>query len=270
MPGRTKFTSIHFVSTAWFILCVGYIGVLALLQAGVKWWVLFSLSGYGVLITLVLISLYLFAIFRGISSSQNVKVEHPLTNTKQYAFFYVTTPFLGVLAGCLGMIGVETFGRFLLGITLGTLGTTFLVWVIIDPVIGLLEMLLPASRKHRVRRTTQAKAEKEGIQRDNQLLLTEVTAMEESNQHRWQEQLKLQAEQLAELLAADEFDFEQAERRAVGIGARAWHIGGLGCMRELRDMAIEICTEKYNNKDIVDYISFWWDGIGSWRSPSLG
>ena len=269
MPGRTKFTSIHFVSTAWFILCVGYIGVLALLQAGVKWWVLFSLSGYGVLITLVLISLYLFAIFRGISSSQNVKVEHPLTNTKQYAFFYVTTPFLGALAGCLGMIGVETFGRFLLGITLGTLGTTFLVWVIIDPVIGLLEMLLPASRKHQAKRMAQAKAEKERKQRDNQRLLTEITAMEESNQQRWHEQLKPQAEQLAELLAADKFDIEQAECRAVGIGANAWHIGGLSCMRELRDMAIRLYTEKYN-KDIVDYIYLWWDGIGSWRSPSLG
>ncbi len=270
MPGRTKLASIHFAGTAWFILCVGYIGILALLQAGVKWWVLFSLSGYGALITLVLISLYLFAIFRGISSSQKVKVEHPLTNTKQYTFFYVTTPFLGALAGCLGMIGVEAFSRFLLGITLGTLGTTFLVWVIIDPVIGLLEMLLPASRKHHTKRMAQAKAEKEGKQRDNQRLLTEIAAMEESDQYQWQEQLKLQAEQLAELLAAEGFDFEQAERRAIGIGAGAWHIGGLSCMRELRDMAIEICTEKYNNRDIVDYISFWWDGIGSWRSPSLG
>ena len=78
---RNKLASIHFVSTAWFILCVGYIGILALRQAGVNWWILFSLTGYGVLIALVLISLYLFAIFRGISSSQKVKVEHPLTCT---------------------------------------------------------------------------------------------------------------------------------------------------------------------------------------------
>ncbi len=270
MAGRRKLTSIHFASTAWFILCVGYVGVLALRQAGVKWWILFSLSGHGVLIALMLISLYLFAIFRGISSSQKVKVEHPLTNTTQYAFFYVATPFLGAFASCLGMIGVETFNRFLLGITLGTLGTTFLVWVIIDPAIGLLEMLLPASREHRAERLAQARDEKERKQRDNQRLLTEISAMEESNRTRWQKQLKPQAEQLAELLATGGVDFGQAERRAVGIGASAWHIGGLGCMRELRDMAIDICRERYDKRDIVDYISFWWDGIGSWRSPSLG
>jgi len=213
--------------------------------------------------------LYLFAIFRGISSSQKVNAEHPLTNTTQYAFFYVSTPFLGALAGCLGMIGVETFNRFLLGIALGTLGTTFLVWVIIDPAIGLLEMLLPASREHRAERMTRAQAEKERKQRDNQCLLTEISAMEESNRYRWQKQLRPQAEQLAELLTADEADFGQAERRAVGIGASAWHIGGLSCMRELRDMAMDICKYKYNERDIVDYISFWWDGIGNWRGPSL-
>lgn len=270
MAERSKLASIHFVSTAWFILCVGYVGVLALRQAGVKWWILFSLSGHGVLIALILISLYLFAIFRGISSGQKVKVEHALTNTTQYAFFYVTTPFLGTLAGCLGMIGVETFSRFMLGITLGTLGTTFLVWIIIDPAMGLLEMLLPASREHRADRLAKVRAEKESKQRDNQRLLNEISAMEESNRDRWHEQLKSQAEQLAELLAADVIDFEQAERQAVGIGAGAWHIGGLSCMRELRDMAVKICKEKYDKTDVVDYISFWWDGIGSWRSPSIG
>jgi hypothetical protein len=268
MAGRSKLASIHFAGTAWFILCVGYVGVLALRQAGVKWWILFSLSGHGVLIALILISLYLFAIFRGISSGQKVKVEHPLTNTTQYAFFYVATPFLGALAGCLGMIGVETFNRFLLGVTLGTLGTTFLVWVIIDPAIGLLEMLLPASREHRAARLADVRAEKEKQQEDNQLLLTEISAMEESNRNRWQEQLKSQAEQLAGLLAADKVDFEQAERQAVGIGAGAWHVGGLSCMRELRDMAVKICKDRYDKTDVVDYVSFWWDGIGSWRSPS--
>jgi hypothetical protein len=41
-------------------------------------------------------------------------------------------------------------------------------------------------------------------------------------------------------------------------------------MRELHGMAMDICRQKYDKRDIVDYISFWWDGIGSWRSPSLG
>ncbi len=269
MPGRRKLASIHFASTAWFILCVGYVGVLALRQVGVKWWIVFSLSGHGVLIVLVLISLYLFAVFRGISSSQKVKVEHPLTSTTQYAFFYVSTPFLGGLAGCLGMIGVDTFSRFLLGITLGTLATTFLVWVIVDPVVGLLEMFLPTSRRHYTERLAQAKAEREMAQKASQRLLAEISARGESECRRWQELLKPQAEKLAALLAADSIDFQQAEREAVGIGASAWQIGGLSCMRELRDMALAVCKDKYSNRDIVDYIAFWWDGIGSWRTPFL-
>jgi hypothetical protein len=269
MPGHKKLALIHLASTAWFILCVGYVGVVALLQAGVKWWILFSLSGYGVLIAPVLISLYMFAIFRGISSSQKVKVEHPLTNTTQYAFFYVTTPLLGALAGCLGMIGVETFSRFLLGMTLGTLAMTFLVWIILDPVIGLLEMLLPSSRRYYHERIGKAKAEKEKRQRDNERLLAEVSAAEESNRHRWQELLKPQAEKLAVLLAADQSNFRQAEREAIRIGANAWKIGGIHCMRELRNMALACYTEIYDKRDFVDYISFWWDGIGNWRNLSI-
>jgi hypothetical protein len=41
-------------------------------------------------------------------------------------------------------------------------------------------------------------------------------------------------------------------------------------MKELRDMAIEICGEKQQDSMIIDYVSSWWDGIGSWRNPSLG
>ena len=78
-----------------------------------------------------------------------------------------------------------------------------------------------------------------------------------------------QAEELVCLLANDKIDFVQAERDAIGIGANAWQIGGLNCMRELRNMTIAIYKQTNQNKAFVDYISFWWDGIGSWRAPSL-
>lgn len=269
MPVRRRLASIHFVSTAWFFLCVGYIGILTLRQAGVKWWILFSLTGHGVLIALVLMSLYLFAIFRGISSSQKLKVEHPLTCTTQYAFFYVAAPFIGAVAGCLGMIGVYTIDQLLLGISLGTLATTFFVWIIVDPVVGVFEMLLPESRKHCAERLARAKAEREQKQKDNQLLLAEISARESSEHDRWRELMKPHAEKLASLLVVDGNHYERAEYEAVGIGTEAWQTGGLNCMRELRDMALTICREKYGNRDIVDYIAFWWDGIGGWRSPSI-
>jgi hypothetical protein len=242
--------------------------VIALRQAGINWWIVFSLSGHGFLIVLILISFYLFAIYRGISSSQNVKAEHPLTNTMQYALFYAVTPFLGGLAGCIGMLDADNVNQFISGITLATLATTFLVWVIVDPIIGLLEMLTPISRKHYIRRQNQIKAEREKKQQERQHLLAEVTAREEYHRDHWQELLKPQAEKLATLLTTDSKHFRQAEREAADIGAHAWQIGGLSCMRELRNMAIDICKKKNKSKEIVDYITFWWDGIGNWRNPS--
>jgi len=261
---------IHIASTVWFVLCIAYILVLALRQAGVQWWVVFSLSGHGVLVAFLLISLYLFAIFRGISSSQKVQVEHPLTSTTHYAVFYVIIPFLGALASCLGMIGVNRIGQFMLGVTLGTLGTTFSVWVILDPAIGLLEMLLPASRKHRAQRLARAKAEREKKHKDREHLMAQVLAQEESDRRYWQEMLRPQAEKLASVLTANRTDFKQAERDAIGIGVCAWQIGGQSCMRELRDMTVALCKQSRKDRAIVDYISFWWDGIGSWRAPSVG
>jgi len=261
---------IHLASTAWFILCIGYILVFTLRQAGLQWWVIFSLSGHSTLLVLLLVSIYSFALFKGVDRKQNIEVEHPLTSTDNYMVFYVAAPLLGALAGCLGMIGVSAMKQFLLGVALGTLGTTFLVWVIVDPVTALLEMLLPAaSRKHRAERLAEAKAEREKRQKDREHLIAEVLANEELDRRGWQEALEPQAEKLAGLLTTNRIDFGQAEREAVDMGVKAWQIGGLGCMRQLRDMAISICRQKNHNQAIVDYISSWWDGIGSWRTPSL-
>lgn len=260
----------HVASTIWFVLAVGCVLVLTLRQAGVKWWVVFSLSGHGVLIAAVLVSLYLFAIFRGISSSQKVLVEHPLTSTTYYAVFYVLTPFLGGAAGCLGMIGAQRVGHFVLGVALDTLGVTFVVWVILDPVIGLLELLLPSSRKHRIIRLAEARAERETKQKERERLLAQVLAEEDSQRDRWREQFKPQAQRLAGLLEEGAANPQQAEREAVGIGVMAWQAGGLSCMEEVRDTAIAICTRNGKDKAVVDYLSFWWDGIGNWRAMPLG
>jgi hypothetical protein len=101
-------------------------------------------------------------------------------------------------------------------------------------------------------------------------LLEEVFEKEESDRLYWQEVLKPQAEKLAGLLTADIPDITKVEHEAVSIGVSAWQTGGLSCMRELRDMAIAICKQKHQNRATIDYISFWWDGIGNWRAESLG
>jgi hypothetical protein len=259
---------VHLASTTWFILCISYILILTLRQAGVKWWIVFSLSGHGLLISLTLISLYLFAIFRGVSSSQKVQIEHPLTSTNYYRVFYVITPLLGGLAGCIGMVGISTLGQFTSGVALGTLGMTFLVWVIVDPLVSLLEpILLPASRKHRLERITRAKALRQSKKKNRENLLREVLVKEELQQQQWREILTPIAEKLVSMLSSGEIDFNQMESEVVGIGVNAWQIGGLNCMRELRSMVIDLVEEQ--NKSSIDYIGLWWDGIGSWRQPAL-
>ena len=268
MSRRRTLKSIHLTSTIWFILCISYIFILTLRQAGVKWWIVFSLSGHGLLISSTLISLYLFAIFRGVSSSQKVQIEHPLTSTNYYRIFYVITPLLGGLAGCIGMVGISTLSQFALGIALGTLGMTFLVWVIVDPLVGLLEpLLLPTSRRHRIERIARAKVLRQKRHENRENLLREVLIKEKLEHEKWREVLTPIAEQLASMLTSDEIDFDRKQCEAIGMGVNAWQIGGLSCMRELRDMAIELAEEK--NKSFVDYTGLWWDGIGSWRQPTL-
>ncbi|MGB2808910.1 MAG: hypothetical protein WBC22_14295 [Sedimentisphaerales bacterium] len=270
MTRHRTLKSIHLAGTAWFILCIGYILVFTLRQAGVHWWIIFSLSGHSTLLVLLLVSIYSFAFFKGVDRKQSIEAEHPLTSTDNYTVFYVAAPLLGALAGWLGMIGVSTIKQLLLGIALGTLVTTFLVWVIVDPVTALLEMLLPpASRKHRAERLANAKIKREERRRKREHQLVEALAKDESDRRRWQKVLKPEAEKLVGLLTTNRANFGQAEREAAEMGIKAWQIGGLDCMRQLRDMAIGIYREQNQNKAIVDYISSWWDGIGSWRTPSL-
>ncbi len=243
--------------------------IIALLQAGVKWWIVFSLSAHGILFALLFISLYLFAIFRGISNSQKLYAEHPITKTDQYAFFYASTPFFGGFAGFLGTIGADTLNQFISGIALGTLGMTFIVWVIVDPALGLLEMFFPESRRNYIQRQAETKIIKEKKQRERERLLTEATVKDNSEYQLWHEKLKPHAEKLALLLSSNTTDFKEAEREAAGIGVHAWQMGGLTCMRELHDMALEIYRLNNNDNDAIDYITFWWDGIGNWRETSL-
>ena len=266
---RNRLKLVHFASTTWFMLAIGYILVLALRQAGFRWWVIFSLSGYSAILVFLLISLYLFAIFRGIDRSQKIEVEHPLTSTSYYAAFYDLSPLLGGLAGYVGSIGISRISELVLGIALGTLATTFLMWIVVDPAIAIAERILPTSRKHRIERLAKLKALRQKKQEEQKRLLAEVLSQNERDKSHWQEVLKPQAEKLAELLITNKADFRQAECKAIEIGANAWQIGGLSCMQKLRDMVVAICRQKNQSSDAVSYISVWWDGIGSWRSSLL-
>lgn len=260
---------VHLIGLVWLALCLFYILALTLRFAGVQWWVIFSLSGYSALLVSLLVSLYLFAVYRNVSRTQRIEVEHPLTTSDYYIFFYVAAPFLGGSTACFGGIGETTISEFLLEISIASLGTAFLVWVILDPAAGCIEVLLPAGRRHRTERLTQAKAERERRQQDRQRLLAEVLQRDELNLRNRQELLAPLAEKLAELLMVQSEDFGSAEERAAEIGVKAWQIGGLSCMKQLRDTTMTTYRKIHTDQPVNDYIAAWWDGIGNWRKQSV-
>ena len=269
MSRRDVLKLVHFASTAWLGLCVVYLLVLALRQAGFRWWVIFSFSGYSLLLVILFINLYLFAIFKSFDRSQKIEIEHPLSTTIYYDVFYSISPLLGGLAGYVGTIGLSRVSLPIDVIALGTLATTFLVWIIVDPTIHLVERQLPTSRKHRVERLARVRALQQKQREERKRLLVNILAREEQDKRQWQRVLQPYAEKLAGLLTANRINFKQAECGAVDIGVKAWQMGGLSCMRQLREMAMAICKKKHQESMIIDYVSTWWDGIGDWRSPSL-
>jgi len=269
MLSQTSLRRVHFAGTAWFVLCIGYILVLSLRQAGFQWWVIFSLSGYSALFILMLISLYLFAIFRGIDRSQKIEIEHPLTSSAYYTMFYNLTPLLGSIVGSLTVIGVHGISEILYGIALGTLATTFMVWIVSDPLTASLEKLFPASREHRRERFLQAKILRQQKQQEREELIDRVIAQEKEEKHRWGLFLLPYSEKLAELLSARQINCQQAEKEAVDVGVTAWKMGGLHCMKQLYTMTLEQSKQGFQNSIRIEHLSNWWDGIGTWRSSSL-
>lgn len=270
MNYKKMLKSVHLAGTVWFMLCMGYVFILAMWQAGFNWVLIFSLSGHLALFLTLMVSLYLYAIFRNLDKGPNLAKEHPLTSTGYYLAFYMSAPFLGILPGAAAMIGETEIALLSTGIALGTLGVTFITWVIVDPVVSMLEMLVPESRQHRLRRLAADRRRREKQRLEREESLRQLFTQQEQDQHGWEKTLAAEVTKLAELLRVKAADFERAEREAVNIGIRAWRTGGIVCMRHLRDTAVKMYKEKYRNFTVTDYISTWWDGIGNWRTSTIG
>jgi hypothetical protein len=260
--------TLHVVSTAWFVLCLAYLLVMALREAGFRWWVIFSLSGYSVVLVFVLLSVYLFALFRGVSRNQQIQIEHPLTSSDYYMALYAVAPFLGGTAGCLSGVGLENRIDLLHRMTLGTFVTTSVVWVILDPGLAVLEGLWPTSRHHRADRLARQEVERKERETRRQQVLAQVMETEQNHRRLWQQTLEPYAQELSGLLTTDAQGFERAHTRAIEIGAEAWRLGGIGCMRQLHEMTVATGHRRSATAPLVDYLPYWWDGIGTWRGPN--
>jgi len=237
--------------------------VLGLRQAGVRWWIIFSISGYSALMVFLLTSLYLFAIFRGVGRSGKTELEHPLTSSVYYSIFYDITPFLGALAGGFGVVGISGGAGPLVMMAFGSLWATFSVWIAIDPCITLLENCLPASRAFRKERLTQEKLLKQRRMLERQNLLAQIEVSEQQETARFGTVLEPYAGRLAELVC----DSGQGGTEIVDIGLKAWQTGGIRAMRMLHLRTLEILGHDHPSRPMIDSISICWDGIGTWRLP---
>ncbi len=269
MTTKRTLKLIHLTGTLFFLASIAFILVLALRQRDVSWWVIFSLTGHTVFIGLLLLCIYLFAVFRGVSGSPEPK-EHPLTSSAYYMALYVSSPYLGLAAGLIAMAGVEGVRSFFLGVSLGTFCATFIGWVIVDPLVGLFESLLPASRRSRANRLALIQIEKEKADAARKLVLEQVLKAEEISRIEWKEELSPHAEKLASLVVGNCSGID-TEAVAASIGVKAWTMGGLTCMKFLHEMAMDLCRAESSKsgEEIVDTIPMWWDGIGRWQNSSI-
>ena len=268
MTKRRLVKTIHLVGTLWFGGCATYLLVVALRRAGVNWWAIFSLSGPSLAAAFVLVSLYLYAVYRGATQSVENVVEHPLTSSAAYMVFYYSCPFLGAVGAILGTVGESQWQECVVGTTLGTVGATFVVWVVLDPMLGLVESVLPGSREHRQRRLAQAKARRQQEQAARESLLRQLEEEERSLRMSQQEALRPMVGELVAMLPRDMFERPEGEGQAVDLGLRAWKLGGLEAMVQLHEMVVEqFCKENGREPD-VDTVGLWWDGVGTWKAPA--
>ena len=256
---------IHIFGTAWFLFCAGALLVISLRQVGVNWWVIFSISGYSAVLFMFLLAFYLFALFRGVVRAQCVE-EHPLSTSTAYLFLYDSAPFLGAAAGLLGSLGISDWPAVMRMVTEGTIGMTFVTWVVLDSLVGGVESMLPQSVAHRSRRLDEARAEKLRIQQDNAAMLDSLERRERELHRDWEAAFRDVAVKLAELYCGGDGDYEQLQSCTVEAGAKAWQMGKISCMRFVHRMILEEMNRRPGGWH-VDYATLWWDGIGSWRRP---
>ena len=256
---------IHILGTAWFVLCAGALLVLSLRQAGVSWWWVFSISSYSAVLFTFLLAFFLFAMFRGVVRAQ-CAMEHPLSTSLAYLVFYDAAPFFGAVAGLLGSIGVANGVTLVWMVIEGTLGMTFVTWVVVDSLVGGIESMLPQSIRQRSRRLEEAHAEKCRILQENATMLMTLEYREQDLKRDWEAAFRESVAELASLCSSGPEKIKQLQVCTVEAGAKAWKTGNISCMRFVHRMILE----EMNRCPVgpcVDYAALWWDGIGSWRRP---
>lgn len=265
MTSKKFLKRIHVCGTLWFLLCAATLLIFSLYHAGFEWWLIFSISGYSAVLLLFTVTIYLFAVYQGVVRHQTA-IEHPLSTSLYYTAMYDLAPFLGALAGLISLPFETQWELTLNTIAEGTLITTFLVWIIFDPAIGLVETFLPASAAHRKQRLAYMHQQKQHQKEEGQKLLRELECKEKSLQSDWTMIFEPMAKEAAQLLCSPKAPTADVRARIIELGAIAWKAGEITCMRYFHQMILNHLMTS-DQKPAIDYPAVWWDGIGTWRKP---
>ena len=265
MTSQRFLKRIHVCGTLWFLLCAATLLVSSLREAGFKWWFIFSVSGYSAVLLFFLFTVYLFAVYQGVVRYQT-SAEHPLSTSVYYIALYDLAPFLGTLAGLSSLSSYAPFSSVINTIAEGTLGATFLLWIIFDPIVGLVETMLPKSAAHRRQRLALLREQKQQQREESQRLLSDLEQKEQELLSQWNEQFAPMAKEACQLLCLPASQDSRIRDRMIELGAVAWKIGGITCMRHFHQLILGNLNNTAE-KPSIDYTTIWWDGIGTWRKP---
>ncbi len=256
----------HFAGMTLLMVSVAYMLVSALRQAGQSWWLILSLSGHSSVMVFLILCLYLFAVSRGVGKRGRPTIENPLTSSDHYLLFYSLSPFIGALAGATVSLNIHRPYNLATMIAGGTMLASFLAWIVIDSAAGLIEIFLPESQRHRLKRLALAKAARITQQKTSRQLLAGIETQQRQQHRQWQLRLSGDADRLTELIRQSTAGGSEDGPAAVQIAVKAWQIGGNACMQYLHDMTLRRYEEKYGEAMEFDYLGHWWDGVGNWHS----
>jgi len=255
-----------------------FAGIVLFVVSGAYLWICFDLVSTEVfglgriisqepyLILGALVAAQFFALASVFMRRKARAIEHPLTAALYYRVFYYLCPFVGALAGAIAVLGSGFNTNGLTIVAAGTVLTTAIVWVMIDPVITLIELLGPKSRRLRHVRAVKVKEKRLRKNAHKQRLLEEARSQSSSILSNWEDVLSPYAQELADLVIGAEEPETHRRARAIDIALHASRLGGRRCMQHLYHMARRECRERTEDDWIVHNISVWWDGIGGWRN----
>jgi hypothetical protein len=259
----------HILNRAFFVIAATAGLLFVIFGLGKSWGLSIAIFWSSALMLLLVGLLSVGAIYRRVSRAQSIRAEHPWTTNIYYRLFYDMSPLEGALAGALASVISSRPDQFVSLTVIGSVSAAFLVWIVVDPITGLVEAQLPASRIHRARRIKKIECIRKSRQEKRDDFLAVLHEDELRKKEYWYSLLKPEIGELMDVVQASRIDGENTERRVIDIGGRAFRVGGVECMKYLYSIVEEAVKTESGSQINLCHISILWDGIGSWRNRWL-